>query len=39
MHIYKLHKYIYIYLGFDISVGKIRLIDRAIQFADKFPDI
>jgi hypothetical protein len=27
------------FLGFDISEGKIRPIDRAIQFADKFPDI
>jgi hypothetical protein len=27
------------FLGFDISEGKIRPIDRAIQFADKFPDV
>jgi hypothetical protein len=27
------------FLGFDISEGKIRLIDGAIQFADKFPDV
>ena len=27
------------FLGFDISKGQIRPIDRAIQFADKFPDI
>jgi hypothetical protein len=26
------------FLGFDISEEKIRLIDGAIQFADKFPD-
>ena len=27
------------FLGFDISEGQIRPIDRAIQFADKFPDV
>ena len=27
------------FLGYDISEGQIRLIDRAIQFADKFPDV
>ena len=27
------------FLGYDISKGQIRPIDRAIQFADKFPDI
>jgi hypothetical protein len=27
------------FLGFDIFEGKIRPIDRAIQFADKFPDV
>ena len=27
------------FLGFDISQGQIRPIDRAIQFADKFPDV
>jgi virulence-associated protein VapD len=27
------------FLGFDISEGQIYLIDRAIQFVDKFPDI
>ena len=27
------------FLGFDISEGQIRPIDRAIQFVDKFPDI
>ena len=27
------------FLGFDISDGQIRPIDRAIQFADKFPDV
>ena len=27
------------FLGFDISEGQIRSIDRAIQFADKFPDV
>jgi hypothetical protein len=27
------------FLGFDISKGQIRLIDRAIQFVDKFPDV
>jgi hypothetical protein len=27
------------FLGFDISGGKIRLIDRVIQFANKFPDV
>ena len=27
------------FLGYDISEGQIRPIDRAIQFADKFPDV
>ena len=27
------------FLGYDISKGQIRLIDRAIQFADKFSDV
>ena len=27
------------FLGFDISEGQIRSIDRAIQFADKFPNV
>ena len=27
------------FLGYDISEGKIRPIDRAIHFADKFPDV
>ena len=27
------------FLGYDISKGQIRPIDRAIQFADKFPDV
>ena len=27
------------FLGHDISEGQIRPIDRAIQFADKFPDV
>ena len=27
------------FLGYDISKGQIHPIDRAIQFADKFPDI
>jgi hypothetical protein len=27
------------FLGFDIFEGKIRPIDRAIQFADRFPDV
>jgi hypothetical protein len=27
------------FLGFDIFEGKIRPIDRVIQFADKFPDV
>ena len=27
------------FLGYDIFVGQIRPIDRAIQFADKFPDV
>jgi len=28
-----------LFLGYDISKGQIRPIDRAIQFADKFPDV
>ena len=27
------------FLGYDIFEGHIRPIDRAIQFADKFPDV
>ena len=27
------------FLGYDISEGQIHPIDRAIQFADKFPDV
>ena len=27
------------FLGYDISKGQIRPIDRAIQFVDKFPDV
>jgi hypothetical protein len=27
------------FLGYDISEGQICPIDRAIQFADKFPDV
>ena len=27
------------FLGFNISEGQIHPIDRAIQFADKFPDV
>ena len=27
------------FLGYDIFEGKIHPIDRAIQFADKFPDV
>ena len=27
------------FLGYDISEGQIRPIDRAIQFANKFPDV
>ena len=27
------------FLGYDISKGQIHPIDRAIQFADKFPDV
>ena len=26
-------------MGYDISEGQIRPTDRAIQFADKFPDV
>jgi hypothetical protein len=28
-----------VFLGFNISEGQIHPIDRAIQFADKFPDV
>ena len=27
------------FLGYDVSEGQIHPIDRAIQFADKFPDV
>ena len=27
------------FLGYDISEGKIHPIDKAIQFANKFPDV